>query len=159
MKKRSWIIWLTFLVALALDILPLPVWVQWLRPNWVLLVLIYWIMVMPYRVSVGYAFVLGLICDLLQGTLLGSQALVFVMVAYLVARFCRQIRMYPLRQQMLVVLLLIFFYKLIIYAVLGFIGQLSKVWLYWVSMLVSALLWPWLCLLLDDWRGRLHFER
>lgn len=159
MKGRNWIIWLTFLVALILDILPLPVWVQWLRPSWTLLVLIYWVMVMPYRVSVGYAFVLGLLIDLLQGSLLGLHVVALVAVTYFVAKLHRQFKAYPLRQQILMVLLLVFLYKLIIYAVLGFVGQLPHSLLYWLSIIISALLWPWVGLVLHDWRSRLHFER
>ena len=158
MKPRSWIILLSFLIALALDVLPLPTWVVWLRPSWTLLVLIYWVMVMPYRASVGFAFVLGLLLDLLQGTVLGVHALPMVLVAYCVAKLHRRFKNFPMRQQMLVIFLLVLFYKAVIFMLQGVLGHLPSSWLYWLSIVVSTLLWPWMFILLQDWRSRLHFE-
>ena len=65
----------TLLIALILAMLPMPDWTIWLRPVWVLMVLIYWAMMIPYQVSVGTAWLTGLVVDLLNGTLLGEHAL------------------------------------------------------------------------------------
>jgi rod shape-determining protein MreD len=156
--RKPWLIWLTLLIALALDVLPLPGWVIWLRPSWVLLVLMYWALIMPYRVAVGYAFVVGLLLDLLQGSLLGLHALPFVLIIYVVAKAHKILKVFPMRQQMLVVFFLLLIEKIIIFAVQGFIGQLPSSWLYWLSILISTLLWPWVVILLHDWRHRAHFE-
>ena len=61
----------TFIVALVLTIVPLPDGLAQVRPDWVGLVLIYWCLALPDRVSVGYGFMLGLLTDVLTGTLLG----------------------------------------------------------------------------------------
>ena len=158
MSLRVWFIWLTLIVALALDILPLPVGVIWLRPNWMVLVLIYWIVVMPYRVSVGYAFVFGLKMDLLQGSILGEHAVAMIIVAYIAAKMQKQMQIFSLQQQMLAIFLLLLVYKIVIFAIQGFIGQLPGSFLYWLSVLVDVILWPWLYLLLQSWRSQLHFE-
>ena len=158
MIGRRWIIWLTLLLGLILDILPLPTWVVWLRPSWTLLVLIYWAMIMPYRVNVGYAFVLGLLIDLLQGSLLGEHALAMVVIIYIVAKLSKRIKVFPMQQQMLTIFFLLLLYQVIIFAIQGFIGQLPSSWLYWMAILVGTLFWPWVYILLHDWRGRLHFE-
>ena len=50
---HSWIAILsTLLIALMLALLPMPDWTIWLRPAWVLLVVIYWAMMAPYQVVV-----------------------------------------------------------------------------------------------------------
>jgi rod shape-determining protein MreD len=54
----------TLLIALILALLPMPDWTVWLRPAWVLMVLIYWAMITPYQVSVGMAWMTGLVVDL-----------------------------------------------------------------------------------------------
>ena len=71
----GWIIVTSFLAALALTVLPLPDWVALIRPEWVALVLIYWCMALPGRVGVGFAWITGLLLDVLRAGLLGQHAL------------------------------------------------------------------------------------
>lgn len=125
---------------------------MWLRPAWVLLVLIYWSMMTPYRVSVGVAWLMGLVVDLLNGSLLGEHALAFTIVIYFVTRMHIRIRMYPLLQQGLSVLIFVLFYQFIIYCIQGFVGELPGSHLYWLSSVTSMLLWPWLFVLMRDYR-------
>ena len=43
MNQNLWLaIPVSFLIALILTLLPMPEWTVWLRPAWVMLVLIYW---------------------------------------------------------------------------------------------------------------------
>ncbi|SQE31313.1 Rod shape-determining protein mreD [Mannheimia haemolytica] len=42
-----------FVVAFVLEIMPWPVGFQGLRPTWVVLVLIYWALALPDKMSVG----------------------------------------------------------------------------------------------------------
>jgi len=151
-----WVIFLTLLVALMLDVLPLPGWVIWLRPHWSLLVLLYWIMALPYCVGITYAFMVGVLLDLLNGTLLGEHAFAIVAVAYLAIKLHQLIRVYPLLQQTLVILLMMLLYQIIIFSIQSFIGESPHPLLYWLPVLVSAVLWPWLFVVLRDWRRRLR---
>jgi rod shape-determining protein MreD len=145
-------IYLSFVVALILTLLPMPDWTIWLRPAWVLLVLIYWAMTVPNKVGVGSAWVMGLIVDLLQGTLLGEHALAFTFVIYLVNRIHIRLSMYPLMQQGLSILGFVLIYQFIIFCIQGFIGEIPRSHLYWLASLTSMILWPWLYVLMRDWR-------
>lgn len=140
----------TLIFSLILAMLPMPDWTVWLRPAWVLLVLIYWAMTIPYRVNVGVAFIMGILVDLLSGTLLGEHALAFTIVIYFVNRMHIRIRMYHMVQQGLSVLFFVLLYQFIIYCIQGFIGKLPTSHLYWLSSLTSMLLWPWLFVLMRD---------
>jgi len=142
---------LTLLVALCLSILPMPEWTGWARPAWVLMVLIYWTMVLPYQVNVSIAWVSGLMLDILTGTMLGEHALAMTIVVYLVYRLHRRLNMYPMIQQALSVLIFVLIYQLIIYMTQGVVGQVPQSHLYWVSSLTSFLLWPWLAVLMRDY--------
>lgn len=144
----------TFIVAFILTLLPMPDWTVWLRPAWVLMVLIYWLTVMPYRVNLGTAWIVGLCLDVLHGTLLGEHALALTLVGYLAVRIYSRFRMYPLLQQGLFILLFVLLYQSILFCVQGFVGQLPRSWLYWSNALTSMLLWPWVFVIMDDCRRR-----
>ncbi len=142
----------TLLVALILALLPMPDWTIWLRPAWVLMILIYWSMMTPYQVSVGMAWIIGLLVDLLNGTLLGEHALAFTIVIYFVSKIHIRLRMYPLMQQGMTILFFVLMYQFVLYCVQGFIGELPSSNLYWLSSVTSMLLWPWLFVLMRDFR-------
>lgn len=152
---HSWfVVFITIAFAIVLTLLPMPDWTLWLRPAWVLMVLIYWAMTMPYRVSVGAAWFTGLALDLLNGTLLGEHALAMTVVVYFVSRMHIRLGMYPLLQQGLSVLFFVLLYQFILYCIQGFIGSLPGSHLYWMSSVTSMLFWPWLFVLLRDCRRR-----
>jgi rod shape-determining protein MreD len=140
------------MMALMLMLLPMPDWTVWLRPVWLLLVLIYWAMVMPYQVGVGVAWVVGIIEDLLTSSMLGEHALALSFVIYLVSSLHIRLKVSPLLQQSLMVLLFVLLYQFIIYCIQGFIGELPSSHLYWLSPLTSMLLWPWFFILMNDYR-------
>lgn len=144
----------TLLIALILALLPMPEWTVWLRPAWVLMVLIYWAMTVPYRVGVGVAWLMGLILDLLNGTLLGEHALALTVIIYFVSRIYIRLRMSPSLQQGMSIFAFVLLYQFILYCVQGFIGQLPESYLYWLSPVTSMLLWPWLFVLLRDFHRR-----
>src|SRR5579885_2555535 len=103
----------TLFIALVLALLPMPEWTIWLRPAWVLMVLIYWSITVPGRVGVGTAWVMGIIMDVLNDTLLGEHALAYTMVIYFVSRMHIRLRMYPLLQQGLSIWAFVFLYQFI----------------------------------------------
>ena len=150
----------SFLIAILFTLLPMPEWSGWFRPAWVLLVLIYWAMLMPYRVNVGTAWMIGLVMDVLNGSLLGEHALAFTLVTYLVIRMHMQLRMYPLIQQSLWVFLFVVIYQFVLFCVQGFLGDLPRTMMYWSSSITSMLLWPWMCMFMRDYQRRSpHYKR
>ena len=87
LKKRGGkIIFFTLLIALFLMVMPLPEWIRPFRPEWVTLVVIYWCLALPSRVNIGIAWIMGLIVDVLTGTLLGQHALAMAIVAFFTVR-------------------------------------------------------------------------
>lgn len=142
----------SIILALILMLLPMPSWTIWLQPAWVLLILIYWTMALPYQVGIGTVWVVGLIVDLLSGTILGEHALAFTIVIYFIARIQIRLKMYPLLQQGVCILLFVLTNQFIIYCVQGFLGELPNNHLYWLSSVTSLLLWPWLFVLMRDFQ-------
>jgi len=159
MKSRGgWIIAVSFLAALLLELIPLPEWARFLRPQWSVLVLIYWSIAVPQRVGVGYAWLVGLIQDVLTGTLLGQHALGMIFVAFIANRLHKRIRVFPLWQQSMLVLLMLLVDQLLQFWTLGVIGQSPKGLSYWVPAFAGMLLWPWMFIVLRDIRRRFHVQ-
>lgn len=146
------VIFLTFVVALVLTVVPLSDDLRILRPDWVLLVLIYWCMALPQRVGVGIGWLLGLFTDALTGTLLGQHALAYSLVAFLTLKLHQRLRLYPLWQQALSMLVLLALGQLLMLWINGIVGRPMHSWLYWMPSLTGALLWPFVFLLLRGLR-------
>lgn len=155
MEAQNWfVVAATLFVALILTLLPMPDWTVWLRPAWVLIVLIYWGIVAPHQVGIGVAWMMGIFLDVLSGTLLGEHALALTVVIFIVMRLHSQLRMFLVVQQGLWVFLFVLLYQFILYCIQGFIGQLPTTWLYWSPALTSMLLWPWVSTIIRDCRRR-----
>lgn len=151
------IILVSFVLALLLSILPLPVWMQIFYPQWLPLILIYWVVALPERIGLLTAWILGLLLDALYGSVLGTHALAMTVVAYLAQKFYRQIRMFPVFQQTLCIFVFILFYQMLLLWIQGMLtGHLGDAWWFWASAVVSMLLWPWLGKVLRASRNRIY---
>ena len=152
----GWIIFISLLIAFILTALPLPVWADDWRPAWVAMVLIYWCMALPNKVGIGIAWCLGLLLDVQQGTLLGQNALGLALIAYFVIQIHKRFRLFPLVQQSCLVGFMIIFYLLIASWVSGIMGIPPQTWTYWMPVISSMVLWPWLFIILRDIRRQYH---
>jgi len=133
---------------MVLTILPLPAWAVWFRPSWVLMILVFWLLLFPNYINLGVFWVVGMLMDLLTGTLLGQHAFIYVGIAYFVIRFLSRLTLFSLYQQSFIWILISFVYFLIQYLVMGMVGQLPHTLQYWMPILINAILWPWLFLFL-----------
>ena len=129
----------SILIAMVLMLIQLPESMRILRPEWVLLTLMYWAMALPLRVGVGYAWVVGLLMDVLFGGVLGVLAFSYALVVYLILRFHLQLRQFPLWQQALSLMSLI----LLVHVVTASMTSGMSGWLaYFPAAVMSTLLWP-----------------
>lgn len=150
LARGTWLVVLTLVAALFLTILPLPALAEDLRPQWVVMTLIFWALALPERVGVLWAFGIGLVQDVATGTLLGHHALGLSLVAYVAVELHARVRIFPLWQQALFVWVLLIVERLLALWVLGATGQPMPSLSYWGSTFVGLLLWPWLYVVLRD---------
>ncbi|AHE97324.1 rod shape-determining protein MreD [Thioalkalivibrio paradoxus] len=145
---------ISLLVALALTIVPLPDAIATTRPEWVLLVLIYWGMAFPRRVGIVTAFVAGLFLDVLQNQLLGQNALSLAVAMFIVLQIYPRMRVFPVWQQSVAVAFLVTLVSLLNLWVRGATGLPPDSMMYWAPVLSSALVWPLVYRVLRDARRR-----
>lgn len=153
-ERGSWVIVLSFIMALMLMALPMPDWAGIWRPAWVALVLIYWCMALPARIGIIVAFTLGIFLDVLSGTLLGQNALALSVVAFITLQFYQRVRVLPLWQQGVTVFGLAFIHQVLILWINGIQGMPVSFSAYWASPLISMVLWPWIFVVLRDLRRK-----
>lgn len=155
---RVWPVVGAFILAVALEIAPLPDALQLFRPPLTVMVMIYWAMMWPERVGVTTAFFIGIALDLLHGQLLGQNALALSAVTYLTLRFHLQIRIFPLWQLTMTVLALLMVDAFLQWLTDGIAGIPSTGWARGVQALTGALLWPLLMGIMDRLRQQVEYR-
>lgn len=84
-------VYVTLLIALLCQLFP---WVGQgiiLRPDFMLIVMLYWLLRAPHLCNIGTAWVAGLLVDLATGSLLGQHALSFTLVAFIGLSYQRRL--------------------------------------------------------------------
>ena len=156
--KGSWIVILTILIALFLSVSPLPAWAQWGRPEFLALILFYWLIALPDRVGLGLAWISGLMLDIVEGTHLGQNALALCVMAYLCLLLYQRVRMYTPWQQSAVVFVVIGLEQLMCNWILAITGTPVPDLQFLLPALSSAVLWPIVLVVLRSARRRFVFS-
>ena len=135
-------VWSIMLLTTMMTIMPLPDFFHGIRIEWVSLAIIFFSMMNVSLMGVITAWTIGLLLDLLQGGLLGENALILSVISYLSYRFRFQVRVYPDWQLMIVTLFFLSFGNLISLWIKGFSGRMLFVTEEWLSIFIAALIWP-----------------
>lgn len=150
LSRGSLTIYLTLLLGLILQVFPLPDWAAQLRPQWPLLFLIYWSMLLPERIGIFTAMIVGLFADVMLDALLGQHVLAYALAIYIVITTYKRLRLMHAWQQALAVFLLLMIERIIAAVVLGMTrGQATDLY-FWLPPLTGMLIWPLLGLLFSD---------
>jgi rod shape-determining protein MreD len=159
-KQRLSLWWFvgTLVFALLSMLVPLPGVLEPFKPYWPALFLLYWSLESEDRVTLGLAFMVGLAADLLNGMVLGEQALRLCALVFIALRFRSRLRFFPMWQQALAVLALLLNDRILLLIVRMLAGASLPPASWWISPFVGAVLWPFLFLLLDDLRARLRIQ-
>jgi len=149
----------TLILAMCLRIAPFPQVINHLNPDWVLLVLIYWSLALPYQQGIINAWVTGLLTDVLIGCPLGEHALIYSLIIYTCIRLHKRLRQFPLFQQMVFIFSCLLITQIMIFwleSIQGKIqinGGFNNNTLYitryfsisfWLSILTGTLIWPFI---------------
>jgi rod shape-determining protein MreD len=94
-------------VALLLNIYPLPMEWRWWRPDFVLIVVIYWMYLLPLSLSLVAVCCFGILLDALEGMPFGQHGLALVILAYICLLTYQRVRNYSIWQYSLWVFFLV----------------------------------------------------
>lgn len=149
-------IWITIIAGMVLAVVPMPqlvpVELGFLRPDWVAMVLVYWIIALPHRVGIPTAWLAGIAMDVLLGSLIGQHALSYVLIAYVAASLYQRLRMFSVWQQAAILFALLGANELFGFWIESIAGLADWSMWYLLPALSGAFLWPWVFLLLRSLR-------
>ena len=111
-------------------------------PDFVALVLIFWSVHQPRKVGIGLAFLMGLLMDVHNASLLGENALAYTLLSYFAIMIHRRMLWFRPMTQALHVLPLLVMMQVVQMLIQALVSGKFPGWYYFASSLVSAALWP-----------------
>jgi rod shape-determining protein MreD len=140
-------IYFTLLIALLCQLFP---WVGQgviFRPDFMLVVLLYWLMRAPGLCNIGTAWVAGLLVDLATGSLLGQHALSFTITAFVALSYQRRLVLFNTVQLAGYVIGLLILARLLMLLLKLFAGSENPGWHYLWPILTGLILWQLMILI------------
>ena len=139
-------VWVTLLIALALNIVPLGRVAA--MPDFLALVLVFWNVHQSRRIGVGVAFAFGLLMDVHSGAVLGQHAFAYTLLSFFAITVHRRLLWFSVPSQALQILPLFFAAHAVSMLVRIIAGGMFPGWGVLLAPIFEALLWPVVTLLL-----------
>jgi rod shape-determining protein MreD len=151
-------IWITIVAGMLLAVLRMPqffpVELGFLRPDWVAMILVYWIIALPHMVGISMACLVGIAVDVLLGSPIGQHALSYVLIAYVAASLYQRIRMFSVWQQATILFVLLWLNQLVEFWIESIVSVTDWSFWYLLPAVSGAFLWPSVFLILRYLRRR-----
>lgn len=134
-------VYTTLFVALLCQLFPWTGQGIIFRPDFMLVVLLYWLLRAPHLCNIGTAWMVGIFVDLATGSLLGQHALAFTLTAYIALSFQRRLVLFSVFQITSFVFVLLLFARVAILILKLFAGNETPGWHYLWPVITSIILW------------------
>jgi rod shape-determining protein MreD len=151
-REPRWAVTFTLLLALIATVVPLPTWLDPVRPSFLALAVVYWSIFAPLAGGMFAAWIAGLALDVFNGEVLGQHALALALVAYIAMSLHQRLRNQTLVQQSLFVFAVLTLNEFIVWGIEGWTGHSVATPWRWIQPMIAAMLWPFIAMLL----GRTH---
>lgn len=151
-REPRWAVTFTLLLALVATVVPLPDWLDKVRPSFLALVVVYWSIFAPHAGGIFAAWLAGLALDVFNGEVLGQHALALALVAYVAMTLHQRLRNQTLVQQSLFVFAVLTANEFVVWVIEGWTGHAAATPWRWIQPMIAAMLWPFIAMLL----GRTH---
>jgi rod shape-determining protein MreD len=153
-REPRWAVTFTLLIALIVQVVPLPDWLSVVRPSFIGLVIIYWSIFAPHAGGIFAPWVAGLAVDVFKGDVLAQNALAIALVAYITISLHQRLRNQTMVQQSLFVFAMLFVNEAVVWGIEGWTSQsVSSSWR-WIQPMVGAMLWPFIAMLMARTHSR-----
>jgi len=136
------LLFLSLVAGIFVSIFPLPASVSGLRPELLCLLVVYWVTTAPQYFGVFFAWMVGMVQDVVEGVTWGGHASALAIVAYICLVAYQRIKNYSVWHQTLWVFVLVGFHQVMVNWVQGLAGYRATPMELILSTSVSALFWP-----------------
>lgn len=134
-------VYISLLLALLLQLLPWSGTALLLRPDFVLLTLIFWVLRAPQLCNIGTAWCIGLLIDIATGGLFGQNALAYALSAFFAVIYQRRLALFNVWQQAAYVFALLLLTQATLLVLKLFADGESPGWVYFLPSVSGILLW------------------
>jgi rod shape-determining protein MreD len=142
--NRGVAVCLTLILAVILSLMPLSgAWIVW-KPNFLLLMVMAWIMRWPKGLGVIFAASVGLLADLLLRMTLGHSVIIFALCACALALVSRWAKYLSMAQRTTLIVLIITLVAVLEASVFIIYGRPSGIEHLPMKILLSVLVWPFI---------------
>ena len=136
------------LIALIVNAISLPQFIEIISPFWILIFYIYWLIYSETKAAYIVALLLGLILDIFQGDILGQNALALILSSAVIMRVKNSFYVSNITTQQIYV-----FMASLVYLVALLITQIAMLdidfdWLILFAPITSSIIWPFVRFLL-----------
>ena len=138
------------LIALIVNAISLPQFIEIISPFWILIFYIYWLIYSENKAAYIVALLLGLILDISQGDILGQNALALILSSAVIMRVKNSFYVSNITTQQIYV-----FMASLVYLVALLITQIAMLdidfdWLILFAPITSSIIWPFVRFLLAN---------
>lgn len=141
-REVRWLIVLSYVLGLTVDTMLMFNQATLFIPPLTLFLTLFWCAQFTHRTHILSAFILGLFADTLYQTTLGSHALVFVLITFMMIRHRLRFRIYPVWQQAFFISAYMMIYQVLNFILFSPILDKDDFVAYWVMPAAAILLWP-----------------
>ncbi len=134
-------IYFSLFLAFICLLLPWSGFALKVRPDFLLLVIIFWLIRAPNLCNVGTAWLVGLLVDLATGGIFGQYALAYTVTAFFAVVYQRRLVLFNHTQQLFYVFLLLIISQVTLLILKTFAGANYLGWAYFLPSITGVLLW------------------
>lgn len=134
-------IYLSLLLAFMAYLLPWSGAMLTFRPDFVLLVLIFWLVRAPNLCNIGTAWLLGLMVDLVTGGTFGQYAFAYTVAAFFAVYYQRRLVLFNGTQQIFYVFALLLIAQITLLALKAFAGAELASFSYFLPSISGVVVW------------------
>ncbi len=151
-KDPIFVIILSIILCSILVVYPMSYAFAGWRPLYMLMIMLFWVLCQPTWCGVWFAFTMGLFTDLLLGAPLGTNALSYVLIAFLTRYFIRERRVLTFSNLWIISMFAIVAHLVFTLMAQVMTGTHFSITRHWQPLLTSIFCWPILYYLLRRWR-------
>ena len=143
---------ISLVVGSVLTVYPVSSSMSIWRPEFMLLLTLFWVMSQPKWCGVWFAFVVGFMTDLMLDSHLGTHIFVFVLLTFAARFLTRNKRILTFPSRWIIATIVIFLNFVLLFLFYRMNGNIVPLW-FWSPIIPSILVWPLICIVLKRWRG------